>query len=550
MEISYSDNRKKRILIVEDEQIIAEDIAYRLNAIGYEVADKVSTGHDAIEKAGTLGPDLILMDIVLKGAMDGIQAHEIIKEKYNLPVIFLTSFSDESTFSRAKQTQPFGYIIKPFEERELKSNIEIALYKHAVEKKLKASLEIQKLISEISEYLLGLPAGRIDEGLNRVVQLIGEFSKEDHVYVYSYDRNSDSFQLHHEWYAPGIVHTGLNYRVISRQQIQGLLSRMVKHSYIYIPDIKTAHEEDLVDQSIALNTSAKSMVVISVKSGEEITGIIGFDSYTEVRHWDEGEIATLNLFGEILENAMRRKQIETQLIENEKRLKELNASKDRFFSIIAHDLKNPFSGIMGFVEVLYDSFDVYDNEEKKKMLLLIKNAVGSTYKLLENLLDWSRIQLGAVKPVIVKNDASLLINEAILLTRDIASVKNIKIVNDIPMDTVIFCDGDMAKLIFRNLISNAIKFSKPGSSVKIYARAKAGVTEISINDEGVGVRADLIPTLFGIDRAFSTKGTSGEKGTGLGLILCREFAEMNNAAIDVQSEEGKGSTFTVSFPVE
>ena len=108
----------------------------------------------------------------------------------------------------------------------------------------------------------------------------------------------------------------------------------------------------------------------------------------------------------------------------------------------------------------------------------------------------------------------------------------------------------MAKLIFRNLISNAIKFSKPGSSVKIYARAKAGITEISINDEGVGVRADRIPTLFGIDRAFSTKGTSGEKGTGLGLILCREFAEMNNAAIDVQSEEGKGSTFTVSFPVE
>ncbi|MCE1165047.1 MAG: response regulator [Bacteroidetes bacterium] len=548
MEITYSGVKKKRILIVEDEQIIAEDIAYRLNALGYEVADKVATGHEAVEKAGTLSPDLILMDIVLKGTIDGIQAHEMIKEKYDIPVIFLTSFSDETTFSRAKMTQPFGYIIKPFEERELKSNIEIALYKHEIENKLKSSLEVQKLISEISEYLLGLPAGRIDEGLDRAVQLVGEFSGEDHVYVYSFDRGSDSFLLLHEWYDPGVKHNNRDYNAIKKEDIVGLLSGLKKNSHIYIQDIKEAHTDGLVEKRIANESDAKSTVMIPIKSGDEITGLIGFDSYLKPKHWDEGEITTLNLFGEIIENALRRKHIETQLIESEKNLKEINASKDRFFSIISHDLKNPFAGIMGFTEVLYDSFDVYDDAEKKRMLFMIKNAATSTYKLLENLLEWSRIQLGAVKPVFSKNDASALVNEAILLIRDIAAAKNIKIVNEVPLNTEVFCDGNMIKLIFRNLLSNAVKFSNQGKTVKVCSDACNGTLKISVKDEGIGISGNVIPTLFRIDRANSSKGTMGEKGTGLGLILCRNFAEMNNSNITVQSEEGKGSVFTLSMP--
>ncbi|MGZ7068427.1 MAG: response regulator, partial [Methanobacterium sp.] len=125
-----------KILVVEDEKIVAIDIKRRLENMNYNVPEIISSGEEAIERAFELSPDLVLMDIVLRGDIDGIKAAQVIKDKYNIPIIYLTAYSDEKTLKRAKITGPFGYIIKPFEDRELHSAIEVALYKHEMESKL------------------------------------------------------------------------------------------------------------------------------------------------------------------------------------------------------------------------------------------------------------------------------------------------------------------------------------------------------------------------------------------------------------------------------
>jgi CheY-like chemotaxis protein len=421
MEINYSGTNKKNILVVEDEQIIAEDISYRLNSLGYNVIGSAATGEAAIKLTEEKHPDLVLMDIVLKGEMDGIRAHEIIKEKYQTPVIFLTSFSDEQTFSRAKHTQPFGYIIKPFEERELRSSIEMALYKHAVEMKLDKTYKIQELISDISRRLLGLSSGELDEGLNEALKKIGEYTKEERIYIYLYDKTTDTFSNKNEWIAHPDENNGNLLRTIKSGDISGTLQYLKNSPYLYIPDIKKIPQNEFFNEGIIKDYPVVSALLVALKSGDEIIGIVGFNSKTEEKKWDDNDIMMLDLFGEIVVNTLFRKQIEDQLIESEKNLRELNASKDKFFSIISHDLKNPFMGLLGFAEVLYNSFDQYNDEEKKKMLLIIKNSTRTTFKLLENLLEWSRVQIGAVKTDPQEHDASILVNDCIFMRRFIAT---------------------------------------------------------------------------------------------------------------------------------
>lgn len=266
--------------------------------------------------------------------------------------------------------------------------------------------------------------------------------------------------------------------------------------------------------------------------------------------WDERELFSVKLLGEIIANTLERKQIEEQLIESEKNMRELNAAKDKFFSIIAHDLKNPFMGILGFTEILNNSFDQYDDAEKKKMISFVKRSAESAYKLLENLLEWSRIQIGGVKITLEQIDISILINEAITSLKDASQIKNVKIITTVQNDTFVFADSEMVKAILRNLLTNALKFSHSDSYIKITAEEDSENTKIMITDKGIGIKLETLNHLFRIDKAVSTKGTLGEKGTGLGLILCKEFLQKNNGKLLIDSVVNQGSTFTVILPKE
>ena len=248
-----------------------------------------------------------------------------------------------------------------------------------------------------------------------------------------------------------------------------------------------------------------------------------------------------------------RKKAEDRLKRSEKKLRELNATKDKFFSIIAHDLKNPFNVIMGFSELLSTGYDHYSDDEKKKMIKNLHEASANTYKLLQNLLEWAKTQLGkiTVKPEVF--DLKIIADENFEVFNSVAKSKNIKIESDIPDRTLVKADKNMINTVVRNLISNAIKFTPEGGKIQISAKILNGHTEFCVADNGVGIKSEDIGKLFSISEQFRSVGTNNETGSGLGLILCKEFVEKNNGTIWVESEYRSGSKFrfvlsTASLP--
>jgi len=242
------------------------------------------------------------------------------------------------------------------------------------------------------------------------------------------------------------------------------------------------------------------------------------------------------------------RKAEKTLIKSEQRLRELNATKDKFFSIIAHDLKNPFNDLMGFTQLLALNIDKYDKTKIEQFAQIIHQSSKLAYNLLENLLDWSRSQTGTLKFKPEKISVSQLIEENISLLESTARNKNIKIYSEVNGNTYAYADKNMVRTIVRNLISNAIKYTNQGGHIRVMSSC-GNSCEISVSDSGIGISSENIDKIFKIDESFSTLGTEREKGTGLGLILCKEFVEKNGGKLRIKSEPSKGSTFTFSLPL-
>ena len=233
---------------------------------------------------------------------------------------------------------------------------------------------------------------------------------------------------------------------------------------------------------------------------------------------------------------------------NELKLIELNATKDRFFSIIAHDLKTPFNSIIGFSEQLVEQINEKDYEKIGELTNIILQSANRAMDLLMNLMEWAQSQTGRIEFKPENIEIVALINETTLLYDEIATQKSIAIKKMIPDNLTVFADKFMASTVFRNLISNAVKFTKQGGEVVFSAVKEQNEIIFSVTDKGVGISKNDIEKLFRIDQIFSTKGTNNEKGTGLGLILCKEFIEKHGGKIWVESVEGKGSCFYFTFP--
>lgn len=232
-------------------------------------------------------------------------------------------------------------------------------------------------------------------------------------------------------------------------------------------------------------------------------------------------------------------------------LKELSATKDKFFSIIAHDLRNPLQCLILYADSLHNDYDLLDDVKRKDYIHKFYNNSNLIAALLENLLQWAQSQQGIIDPRPKKIDLHALVVENIDLLKETSKKKNITVSSQIKPKTFAFADKNMIRTVIRNLISNAVKFTNPGGKVEVSTAISADGHSVDINilDNGVGIRAEDIDTLFRIDvKRKKNKGTANEKGTGLGLILCKEFLEKNNGSIRVTSEPGKGSRFTFTLP--
>lgn len=238
-----------------------------------------------------------------------------------------------------------------------------------------------------------------------------------------------------------------------------------------------------------------------------------------------------------------------KLIESEGHLTELNATKDRFFTIIAHDLRNPFNALLGFSELLLNNFAKYSKKQSEEIIKTFFDTSQSLYKLLENLLQWSRCQTGSITYNPELFPLNKQVRQEMELLSNLAEGKNLKIVSRVEESVVVYADVNLVSIIIRNLLSNAIKFCNPQGNIKITAVEENNMVAIKVTDSGVGMSKQEVDKLFRVDESFSTKGTANEEGTGLGLILCKEFTKKNGGKIYVSSQKGSGSTFTFTLPI-
>jgi PAS domain S-box-containing protein len=289
-----------------------------------------------------------------------------------------------------------------------------------------------------------------------------------------------------------------------------------------------------------------TVVPIQVPDSESYNAIITVTDVTDITKKLEEQNT---LYRQAQEEIRIRKQIQKKLRESEKNLKELVLTKDKFFSIIAHDLINPFNALLGLSNILITGCEEKDFEKVEECSNLINISAESVYALLINLLDWSRLQLGKFQ----LNPEQFKVEESIdnIISQLISSAdsKEITIIKNVHSSLTILADKNMLSTIIRNLLSNAIKFSFRKGKIEINASLIGKSIVIAISDMGIGLTKDNINNLFKIDSNISTPGTDMERGTGLGLVLCKEFIDQHKGKIWVESEIGEGSTFYFSIPI-
>jgi signal transduction histidine kinase len=253
--------------------------------------------------------------------------------------------------------------------------------------------------------------------------------------------------------------------------------------------------------------------------------------------------------------AVERGRLQHEKMLNQEKLKKyseelevLNATKDKFFSILAHDLKSPFNAFIGITDILAEDIDILDKEQIKSFVLDINRSAHSQFKLLENLLAWAQMQRGLMKFEPIELEINTVINDVFQLYLDNAMEKDLKLINETPLGKTIKADHNMLYLLLRNLVYNAIKFTNPGGEIRVGENATSGFSEIYVADNGVGINPSSLSKMFRIESQSTTLGTAHEKGTGLGLVLCKDMVEKNGGTIRVSSEVGVGTTFYFTIP--
>ncbi len=257
-----------------------------------------------------------------------------------------------------------------------------------------------------------------------------------------------------------------------------------------------------------------------------------------------------NVVWGIIEDISERKQAELTINMQNEELITLNSAKDRFIIILAHDIRSPFGSILNLLEILLKDFQSFDMKTIEQYLNVIDSSAKSNFSLLDDILTWIMANSNKIDFEPVNYSIHSVYNEIIELFIPIARSKDIEIIHSLTDDLNVFADVNMLKTILRNLISNSIKFTNKNGTIKISTEVKEGKIITSISDNGLGMESETINRLFNIRNNITAHGTANEQGTGLGLLICKEFVERHNGEIWVENELGKGSDFKFSLPLK
>ncbi len=525
----------KTILIVEDESIVALDLKQRLQFLGYEVVAIASSGEQAIEQAASSQPDLVLMDIKLKGKMDGVEAAEVIRDRHGLPVIFLTAYADKETLDRAKHTQPYGYLIKPFEDKDLRTTLEIALYKHWAEV---AEREQRSFAAALNDTVATLTSTLdLDEVLERILINVQQVVPHD-------ESNITFFEGEVAWVVRHQRRTGRRESVVDVTYINRLndrfgLSEMVRTGHgIVIPDVRA--ERGWVRTEVT--DWVRSYVAVPIKLEGEVIGFINLHS-SKPNFFNEVHVERLQAFANQTEIAIKNARLYQELAEHATELEVRNRELDAFSHAVAHDLRNPIGVILGHIDMLKD----YDNvpEEIAVHHKEIEVSAERAGQIVRGL--WLLAELRTAEEVLTDVDVQPLVEAAIGHFQKEIEEKEIDILvqDDMPPASGY---GPWLEEVFVNLIGNAVKYigeDTPDPRIQIRGFHMEGKVRYEVQDNGIGIAEEHHATLFDM---FTRYHRDVANGLGLGLSIVNRIVTKLGGRVGIESAPGKGSTFWFMLP--
>jgi len=492
---------RPRILIVEDEAIVAEDLEMAITDIGYEVVGRASRADDAVSMALELKPDLILMDIVLRGEKNGIEASREIKEKTTIPVLFLTAYSNLELIDAAKSTEPYAYIVKPFRERQLLASIEMALYKSKMEARLKESEEwLATTLRSIGDAVIATDRDGCVTFVNPIAEKLTAWTQEDAIGK----ALEEIFDIRNAGTGDPVESP------VSKVLRDGTIVGLANHTILVARDGTRLPIDD-------------SGAPIKDEDGAIIGVVLVFRDITDRRHADS---------------------------ERERLLKELeakNAEMERFTYTVSHDLRSPLTTIAGFSEMLRKHIEDNNTEMIKGDLGYIERATAKMDHLLTDTLELSRIGRVVNPPEDVP--FGKIVEE--VLDDESVSIKSknveISVADDFP---VVRVDWMRIEEVLTNLIENSMNYMgcEAHPRIEIGNRCDDGETIFFVKDNGIGIDKSQHEKVFRLFHKVDTRS----KGTGAGLAIVERIIEVHGGRVWVESEKGIGCTicFTLPSPLE
>ncbi|MCI0497772.1 MAG: response regulator [Thermoplasmata archaeon] len=503
-----------RIIVVEDERIVAKDIVRRLQRLGYSVPGIASSGEEAIHETEMHHPDLILMDIKLKGGMDGIEAASRILEHYDIPIIYVTAYADEPTLERAKETRPFGYIIKPFEDRDIYSTIEMALYKHRMERLLRESERYLstvlrsigdaviatdmdggiKYINGVAEALLGIPGKEcLERRFDEIFMLVGTT----------------------EGRADPIGELGLS-------------------DTARVPNTEAV----LAVGDGALDIEFTGSQILDDK-GEAIGHVVVFRDITE-RKLTWAELAQYRAGLEALVE-----QRTTELAKTNADLEEANSALEAFAYSVSHDLRAPLRAMEGFSQALLEDYEDRLDRIGRDYLFRIVDAANRMDQLIQDLLAYNRLSSPDIQAERLNMESVVLdvVSQLDQMVRE--QQAQIYVEHGLP-DAM--GHRPTVTMVLQNLLTNAMKFVDPGVGpmVRIWGEPHGERIRLFVQDNGIGIPEEYQSRIFQVfERLHSS---DAYPGTGIGLAIVRKGMQRMGGDVGLTSSSGRGSTFWIELP--
>jgi PAS domain S-box-containing protein len=505
-----------KILVVEDESIVARDIQSTLESLGYDVPCTVPSGNEAIERTSGTHPDLVLMDIRLKGSMDGIESAEQIRNRFNIPVVYLTAYTDDGTLKRAKITGPYAYVLKPFEAKELHVSIEMALYKHKMEKELKERERwFATTLKCIGDAVITTDTGGLITFMNHTAEAITGWKCKD-----ALGRElTEVFNIIDEQTRTATENP------VERALGCGDVTDFANHTIL-----------------IAHNTTEIPIDCCAVPIKDDIGSVMGvvlaFRDITERKRTEE----QLRLYSEELEELVKKRAERIEELERQRTEIEKQAATGKMAAFIAHEINNPLAGIKNSFLLIKDAIPVshkyyrYVNRIEKEVDR-VANIVRQTFNLYKPQRE---------KPQ--EFDVVMVIRDVMAMLKGNCREKDVKLNLDTDSPSVIVTMSEsLLRQVLYNIIQNAIEASPTESLVKIAVKAVGGLLTITVSDHGSGIPDELLSQVF--EPFFSTKGGIAAGGMGLGLSISKDIVEALGGSLDFRSKKDKGTVFIIEIPV-